>query len=146
MIKRAITAVLGNRHDRERRRVQPIVDAINAHDARLRDLSDEALRAQTDKFRALIRERTSELESQVAALREQKRAAADPAERERLDQEIGGADDRGGKEGDVRQVLADTLDESLPEAFATVPAVRRLLLGTKVIGTGQSGEVNHGPY
>jgi hypothetical protein len=35
MIKQAIEKVFGSRHDRERRRVQPIVDQINADYARL---------------------------------------------------------------------------------------------------------------
>src|SRR5437016_3442165 len=95
MLKRVISAVVGSRHERERRRIQPIVDQINEWDEKLQHVSDDELRGQTTKFRRLIAERTGELEGRIAELRETKRTAADAAERERLDQQLGGADGRG---------------------------------------------------
>jgi preprotein translocase subunit SecA len=77
MLKRVINAVLGSRHDRERKKIQPIVDEINEQYARLKSISDEELRAQTAKFRDILRERTGTLEARVADLKEQKRGAAD---------------------------------------------------------------------
>ena len=59
MLKRVFTAFLGTRHEREQKRLQPIVDAINEHDERLQAVSEEELRGQTAKFRALLRERTA---------------------------------------------------------------------------------------
>src|SRR5581483_3541489 len=99
MLKRAINAVFGTRHERERKKIQPIVDEINEHYARLRDVSDEELRAQTPRFREIIRERTAELEARVAELKEQKRTAAEATDRERIDLELSGADGNGGAEG-----------------------------------------------
>src|SRR5438093_3175035 len=110
MIKRVISAIVGSRHERERRRIQPIVDQINEWDEKLQRVSEEELRAQTQKLRALIAERTRELEQRVASLKEQKRTAKDAAQRERLDMELSGADGRGGAEGQLRQTIADTLD------------------------------------
>src|ERR1041384_1231788 len=120
MLKSVIGAVFGTRHERERRKIQPVVDEINAEYARLHDVSEEELRGQTEKLRGIIRARTHELEAKVAELRERKRAAADPAEREKIDAELGGADGRGGAEGALRDEIAEVLDEILPEAFATV--------------------------
>src|SRR5437667_1462856 len=120
MLKRLVSAVVGSRHERERRRIQPIVDQINEFDVRLQQVTDEELRAQTQKFRGLIADRTGELESRIAELKERKRSAKDAAERERIDQQLLGADGRGGVEGELRQTISDTLDEILPEAFATV--------------------------
>src|SRR5438046_2512991 len=110
MFKRVISAVIGTRHERERKKVQPIVDEINEHYSRLRNTSEEELRAQTAKFREIIRERTGELEARTAELKEKKRTATDPAERERIDAELGGPDGRGGVEGELRQEIADVLD------------------------------------
>ena len=76
-----LSGVFGTRHDRERKRVQPIVDEINEQYARLQTISEEELRGQTEKFRAHIRERTSDIEARIAELREQKRVTADPAAR-----------------------------------------------------------------
>src|SRR5689334_5768757 len=100
MFKRVINAVIGTRHERERRKIQPIVDEINEHYARLQNVSEEELRAQTAKFREIIRERTGEIEKRVADLKEAKRGASDPAERERIDAELGGPDGRAGAEGE----------------------------------------------
>jgi preprotein translocase subunit SecA len=137
MFKRVISAVIGNRHDRERKKIQPIVDAINEQYARLRDVPEEELRSQTEKFRAIIGERTGELEARVAELKEAKRAASDPAERERIDAELSGADGRGGAEAALRAETAEVLDELLPEAFATVREGARRLCGTTPLVTGR---------
>ncbi len=58
MLKSVIGAVFGTRHERERRKIQPVVDEINAEYARLHDVSEEELRGQTAKLRGIIRERT----------------------------------------------------------------------------------------
>jgi preprotein translocase subunit SecA len=146
MFKRVINAVIGSRHERERKKIQPIVDEINEQYARLQKVSDEELRAQTTKFRQIIQERTGDLERQVAQLREEKRAAADIVERDRIDAELGGGDGRGGVEGKLREVTADLLDELLPEAFATVREASRRLVGTTVMVTGRELQWDMVPY
>ena len=146
MLKRLIGAVIGTRHERERRKIQPIVDAINEHYARLQDVSEDELRGQTEKLRGIIRERTGALEARVVELREKKRTAADPAERDRIDAELSGTDGRGGADGELRQEIADVLDEILPEAFATVREAARRLLGTTVMVTGHELTWDMVPY
>src|SRR3954463_8795992 len=141
-----LSGVFGTRHDRERKRVQPIVDEINEHYERLQGVSEEELRGQTEKFRARIRERTGEIEARIAALREQKRVTADPTARDAVDNELSGVDGRGGAEADLRKAIVDVLDELLPEAFATVREAARRLLGTKVVVTGQEMDWNMVPY
>jgi preprotein translocase subunit SecA len=141
-----LSGVFGTRHDRERKRVQPIVDEINEHYARLQTISEEELRAQTDKFRARIGEVTSDIEAKITDLRDRKRVASDPAEREAIDNELSGVDGRGGVEAELRTSIAAVLDELLPEAFATVREAARRLLGTKVVVTGQEMTWNMVPY
>src|SRR5438045_3580946 len=141
-----LSGVFGTRHDRERKRVQPIVDDINEHYARLQTISEEDLRAQTTKFRAQIAEVTGQLEAQVAELRERKRQTSDPAAREEIDNQLSGVDGRGGAEAELREAIASVLDELLPEAFATVREAARRLLGTKVVVTGQEMDWNMVPY
>jgi preprotein translocase subunit SecA len=146
MLTGLLSGVFGTRHDRERKRVQPIVDEINEQYARLQTISDEELRGQTEKFRARVQEVTSEIEARIAALRDRKRVAADPAEREEIDNELSGVDGRGGVEAELRTATAEVLDELLPEAFATVREAARRLLGTTVMVTGQEMEWNMVPY
>ncbi len=137
MLKGVLTNVFGTRHDREKKRVQPIVDQINEEYERLESVPDDELRGQTARFRERILEATSELEARVADLKEQKKATPDAAEREQIDIELGGADGRGGAEGELRDTISEVLDELLPEAFATVREASRRLLGTTVMVTGR---------
>jgi len=141
-----LRGVFGTRHDRERKRVQPIVDEINEQYARLQTISEEELRGQTEKFRARIAEVTTGIEARIADLRNRKRVASDPAEREQIDNELSGVDGRGGVEAELRTAIAGVLDELLPEAYATVREAARRLLGTKVVVTGQEMDWNMVPY
>ncbi|HEX5725281.1 MAG TPA: preprotein translocase subunit SecA [Longimicrobiaceae bacterium] len=130
MLKSVVRAVFGTRHQRELRRLQPIVAQINAEFARLSVASDEELRGQTEAFRARIREATAEQEEEVRALREAKRAAESAAEREQLAEQLGRAEQR------LKQATEAVLDEILPEAFATVKAACHRLTGSEVQVTG----------
>src|SRR5678815_5412519 len=125
MLKGILGKVFGTRHERERRRVQPIIDEVNAHYARMHDATDEELRAQTGKLRGILTERTGALEARLLELKELKRVTKDPGEREKIDAELGGLDGRGGVEGELRREIAEVLDEILPEAFATVREAAR---------------------
>ncbi|MEO8910610.1 MAG: preprotein translocase subunit SecA, partial [Gemmatimonadaceae bacterium] len=146
MLTNMLSGVFGTRHDRERKRVQPIVEEINEHYARLRTISEEELRGQTEKFRARIRDVTSEIEGRITDLRNRKRVAADPIERDEIDNQLSGVDGRGGVEAELRAAVAGVLDELLPEAYATAREAARRLVGTKVPVTGQEMDWNMIPY
>ncbi|MEP6990772.1 MAG: preprotein translocase subunit SecA, partial [bacterium] len=146
MLKRVLSAFMGTRHERDRKKIQPILDAVHEHEIRLATLSDDDIRGQTAKFRAVLFERSGALETRATELRELKRAATDAVERERLDTELSGIDGTGGVEAELRRTVADTLDEILPEAFATMREACRRLLGTAVGVTGHDIEWNMVPY
>ena len=146
MLKPLLTKIFGTRHERELKRVRPIVDAINEHYERLQGVTESELRGQTEKLRSTIRERTAELESRVAELKERKRATADADARDEIDEQLGGQDGQGGLEGELREALAEVLDEVLPEAFATVREACRRLVGTTLQVTGREIEWNMVPY
>ncbi|MEO8337020.1 MAG: preprotein translocase subunit SecA [bacterium] len=146
MFKRVLTAFMGTRHERDRKRIQPILDAIHEHEERLAQASEDEIRAQTVKFRGLLHERTDELEKRAAELRDLKRSAADAVERDKLDTELSGADGSGGVEAELRRTTAEVLDEILPEAFATMREACRRLVGSTVSVTGRDLEWNMVPY
>ena len=137
MLKSLLGSVFGTRHERERKRVQPIVDDISEHYARLQSVSEDELTGQTARFRTLIEARTSAIRGRIVDLREQKRLAADPEAREAIDRELGGGDGQGGLERDYRKAMGDTLDELLPEAYATVREAARRMLGRVIAVTGR---------
>src|SRR5437868_2920651 len=140
MIKNLVTAVFGTRFDRERRRIQPVIDAIHAEEERLKDLSEDELKAQTPRFRERLAERTGALKAELEEVREAKHGCADPQERERLEQRFHEL------ETAYKKALAAGLDELLPEAFATVREACRRLLGTTVSVTGHDLVWDMVPY
>jgi preprotein translocase subunit SecA len=54
MLGKVLTKVFGSKHDREVKRLWPVVDEINAHVETYASLSDEELRAKTAEFRARL--------------------------------------------------------------------------------------------
>src|SRR5919108_64736 len=146
MLKTIAKSLFGTRHDRELKRVQPLLNEIHRHEEKLGSLSEDELRAQTPKFREIIRDRTENLERRIADLKEKKRVTSDAAERDRIDDELTGPDGQGGLERELRDLTAETLEEILPEAFATVREACRRLLGTKLMVTGHEIEWNMVPY
>ncbi|HEV2290623.1 MAG TPA: preprotein translocase subunit SecA, partial [Gemmatimonadales bacterium] len=140
MIDRLLTAVFGSRFQREQKRIRPIVSAIHAAEARLKDLPDAAIQAETPRFRAQIGERTGALRAEVERLKAAKHACPDPSERLALDEQLGKAEDA------HRKALAAALDEVLPEAFAVVREASRRLAGSKVMVTGREQAWDMVPY
>jgi preprotein translocase subunit SecA len=135
-----MTAVLGTRHARDVKRLQPVLAQIRSHEERLGALSEEELKAQTPKFRALIAERTGATASELQELRQQKHDCADPAERDRLEDRFAELEQAYKKE------IASVLEEILPEAFATVREACRRLVGTTVNVTGRELVWDMVPY
>src|SRR5690606_2651186 len=140
MLKSLTDKVFGTRHEREVRKLQPLVDEINAIAERLQSLSDEELKAQTPKLRAIVKSRTEPLEQRLAELRETKRQTEDASKREALSLEIQEVED------ELKAEIQAALDEILPEAFATVKEACRRLLGTEITVTGQRMVWDMVPY
>ncbi|MEO5509973.1 MAG: preprotein translocase subunit SecA, partial [Longimicrobiales bacterium] len=140
MIKALLSGIFGNRHDRETKKLRPIVDDINEVVEELSRLSDAELQGQTVKFRALIEERTHELRDELEDLRAQKRKTEEPSERESLSAQVREAEDS------LKAEITDTLDELLPEAFATVKEACRRLSGSDITVTGQPMTWDMVPY
>ena len=54
MLEKLLKGIFGSKHDRDVRRVAPLVDEINRFATDYRDLGDEALRAKTGEFRGRL--------------------------------------------------------------------------------------------
>jgi len=140
MANRWFTRIFGTRFNRELKRIQPIVDAILEHEVRLKDLTDSELQAQTAKFRELIAQRTGEVHAEVERLKQAKHDCPDPEERANLSDQLRKA------EQDFVAAQQRTLDELLPETFATVREAARRLLGSEVVVTGHPMKWDMVPY
>ncbi len=140
MLKSLIQNVVGTRFERQMKELQPVVDAIHREEERLADFDDEELRAQTERFRETIREETEPLEREIAELREERRHSEDPDHRDDLTRRMGDVEE------ELRAVTEETLEELLPEAFATVREACRRLLGEEVEITGNTLTWDMVPY
>ncbi|MEO5800846.1 MAG: preprotein translocase subunit SecA [Gemmatimonadales bacterium] len=140
MIKRLVESVFGNRQAREVKRLEPLLAEIRKEEERIATLDEAALQGQTVRFRARLEEQTGALRAEVERLRTAKHDCADPTERDAIDLQLQGAEEA------FRHGVATTLDEILPEAFATVREACRRLVGTTVMVTGQPIVWNMVPY
>ncbi|MGI9188764.1 MAG: preprotein translocase subunit SecA [Longimicrobiaceae bacterium] len=140
MLKGIVNRVFGSRHQREVKRLTPMVERINAEWERLQNLSDEELRAQTERFRSLVAEGTAEPRAELESLRAERRASESAVERERLSERIGEV------EKEVKAAIEATLDDILFEAFATVKEACRRLVGSELHVTGQTLVWDMVPY
>ncbi len=140
MIKQIVTNFLGTKFERDVRKIQPIVDEIHRHEERLAEFGEDQLKAQTDKFRGLIRERTQAMADEIAELKETKKRTAASDERERMALRIAAL------EGSLKETTQDVLDSILPEAYATVREACRRLLGHEIEVRGHETRWDMVPY
>src|SRR6266850_1945244 len=140
MANRWFTKIFGTRFDRDLKRIQPIVDAIHQHEVRLKEIGTGELQAQTAKFREVIAQRTGERHAAVERLKQAKHDCPDPVERANLSDQL-----RKAEQSFVAE-LQRTLDDLLPEAFATVREASRRLVGSEVMVTGHPMKWDMVPY
>jgi len=140
MLKSLVTKVVGTRFQRELKRIQPLVDAIHRHEERFKGIPDGDVQGQTERFRALIAERTGALAADVERLKQAKHDCPDADERAALSDKLALAEEKYAK------ALQATLDDILPEAFAAVREACRRLLGSSVVVTGHELTWDMVPY
>jgi preprotein translocase subunit SecA len=140
MLKTLVNRVMGTRFEREMKRLQPIVDEIKLHEGRLAGVSEDDLKAQTQKFRELIHERTQGLEEEIERIRDERRQSEDPVRREALTARLGDAEE------ELQETTEEVLNEILAEAFATVREACRRMLGSEISVTGHAMTWDMVPY
>ena len=125
MIGKWIEKLFGSKHDRDVKRMLPVVDQVNAAYATLADLSDEDLKAKTPVFKARIAEAVGEIQKTLEDLRTQLKVVDESAkiDYEAVRQEI----ERLEKE--EQEITEGVLQAILPEAFAVVKETCRRLVG-----------------
>ncbi len=74
-----VSFFIGTKHERDIKRIQPVVDAINALEAETMQLSDEAIPARTAELKAEVQSRLEGVERDDPSYRDKLRAALEPA-------------------------------------------------------------------
>ena len=65
-----VKKIFGDKHTKDTKRIQPIVEEINKNFDEYQKLTDEELKAKTVEFRGSIKEVTQELETEIAEIKE----------------------------------------------------------------------------
>jgi preprotein translocase subunit SecA len=120
LINTLLGKVFGTKNEREVKRLQPRVAAINALEPEIQKFSDEQLRAKTAEFRARIQERLRSIPDEPVA--------DDP---DRPDVPLQNTDRQKEIEADRSAALKAVLDELLEEAFAVVREAGRRVLNMR---------------
>ncbi len=130
MLSAALKKIFGSKHERDAKKLVPIVEEINVAFEPLHDMSDDKLREKTQTFRGRIKEETAEIEKEIAELKEKLKIDIEGEERKGIYERL---DDLEQERDDV---INDILDEILPEAFAVVKEACRRLVGQSWEVTG----------
>lgn len=117
-----LSKIFGSKHEKDVKAIRPVVDEINEIYETLHKLSDEELKNKTNEFRAIIQERTKDLEEEKVVLRTKLR------EEDLNSLEIVDVTERLKKiQKELYEETQSTLNELLPEAFAVVKETCRRL-------------------
>ncbi len=120
VLDKVLKAVFGDKHQKDIQRLLPIVTQINEEFEKLKDLSNDELRAKTWQLRSLIQERIKDTQAQIDQLKQKAEDDNTPLEeKERLYKEIEKLEKK------VDDIIEKTLDEILPVAFAIVKETAR---------------------
>lgn len=117
-----LTKMFGTKHEKDIKKIQPIVEEINQIYEEYHSLTDEEIKSKTIEFKEIIRERTLELDKERDELQTKLiEEALDSIDSEKTKSRISEIDK------ETYTVISETLDEILPEAFAVVKqACKRL--------------------
>ena len=99
-----ITKIFGSKHERDIKKIMPIVERINEISEEYKSLSDDQLRAKTDEFKQKIEQYREDLKN-----------SQEDWDKEELEKEI-------------KDLEEEVLDEIMPEAFAAVKETCRRLM------------------
>jgi preprotein translocase subunit SecA len=125
MFKNLARKIFGDPNEHEIRRLQPIVDEINALGPEFERMSDDELRAQTEAFRAQVAGHVGDLRQELAAAREEWQRETDPTVQMQLRVEV----ERLEKE--LKKAEAEVMDQILPRAFAAVREAATRTIGLR---------------
>ncbi len=123
--------IFPSKHEKDVKELLPIVEEINEHYKELASLSDDELRGKTAEFKELIRKNTQEHEDRIVELRSKLTNDISHDERKEIYDELEKT------ENERDDIIEDTLNEILPQAFAVVKDTCRRLCGKEWLAAGQ---------
>src|SRR5229473_3495286 len=78
-IEKIVARFIGTKHERDIKKLQPLIVAINEREAEVRALGDEALKTRFAELRAQVQDQLKDADPAEPAYKEQLQKALDPA-------------------------------------------------------------------
>ena len=122
-MRNLIKIVFGDKHTKDFKILSPIVEEINAEYEKIKDFSDEQLKAKTIEFKEKIQLHTEELRNKISELKLRLQSNEDDMDRHLLYDELDELEEQ------LNEKYEDILAEILPEAFAVVKSTCQRLVG-----------------
>lgn len=123
MFDKVLKKIFGDKHDRDIKRIQPVLDKILAVYPSLTEKSDDELRARVNEIREEIRGHLEPYLTEIEKINTTLQEEGDDFEKERLEGEL----DANQKE--LKEVRQEILDHYLPEVYAIIKDTCRRLVG-----------------
>jgi len=142
-ISKALTSIFGTKSERDLKKLWPVVEEINSYEDDMKVLSDDELKQKTESFRDLIKERTKEVSEQIEEIKEKMDSNDESIS---LEDRREFSDRLSELEQEWLDILEDTLDEILPEAYAVLKDTCRRFVGKKWKVAGNEIEWDMIPY
>jgi len=130
-VEKVFGKIFGNKHEKDIKKILPLVDEINAEYERLKNVSNDELRSKTGVFRTEIKAYIQDIEDKMAAIRANIDANLDMDvdDKEALFEQI----DVLKLEKDKK--IEEVLEKILPRAFAVVKETARRFSASKEISS-----------
>jgi len=117
-----VKKMFGDKHEKSLKLLWPVVEEINQEYEKLKQLSDDELRAKTQEFRDKINEFTAETKKQIEELKEKLHGDED-FDRGAAYDELDALEEK------LNEEYEEVLNQILPEAFAVVKSTCERLVG-----------------
>ena len=119
LLNSVLKVFVGDKTKKDLAGILPLISDINTHFDSYKDLSNDQLRNKTHGFKALLNTNLKKIEDQISALKLEVEQIDDIDQKESLYQQIDELT------AESRKIIANTLEEILPEAFAVVKETAR---------------------
>lgn len=134
IVEKIFGKIFGNKHEKDIKKINPIVDEINLEFEKLKNVSNDELRNRTTAFRKEIQEYTAGIESKIESIKAdlEKNADMDVDEKETFYNQIDSLIEEKDKK------IEEALEKILPRAFAVVKETSRRFAENTTISVAAS--------
>jgi preprotein translocase subunit SecA len=121
--------IFGDKYEKELKLLWPIVEEINVEYEKLKNISDDELKAKTEEFKQKIQDYTKETKDKLDELKAKLQSDED-FDRQAVHDEVDKLNEQ------LNDEYEEILDELLPEAFAVIKSTCERLVGKSWTAAG----------